>query len=322
MDEETYRAELARAAAKLDGERARRSSSARGSTIPMTMVGAMPPLERGRQPRNALPSGPPSEKQPEPAALRGGRPDDDPERPPPPHVCQRHGEQAPRWRERPAVLYRHGGAWVACCWDCRAEEETRKVSDGEKQRARIVERQLAAVGSLQSFRRVADLDSTPTNFEVIDWAAEPKTAGGAYLWGMAGRGKSTILEAICVDACYGGLMARYWLLGDLLAKAKAGFDTDGPDVIEEAARADVLVIDNLDGVRLTDWGRSVISELAQRRYQIRSRAWTGWGATVSPADAADMLDLPALTSRWLDWGPVFSLRGPDRRAGLKLVRER
>lgn len=253
------------------------------------------------------------------AALRGGRPDDDPESPPPPHVCQRHGEQAPRWRERPAVLYRHGGAWVACCWDCRAEEESSKVTEADRQRARNVERQLAAVGAVQSLRRVADLDRAPINVKVMVWAAEPKTAGGAYLWGMAGRGKTSVLEAICIDACHGGMMARYWLLGDLLARAKAGFDSDGPDVIEEAARADVLVIDNLDGVRLTDWGRSVISELAQRRYQIRSRAWTGWGSTVSPEEAADLLDLPALTSRWLDWGPVFQLRGPDRRAGLRLV---
>lgn len=217
------------------------------------------------------------------------------------------------------MLYRHGGAWVACCWACHAEEEARKVTEGDKQMARNVERQLAAAGSVQSLRRVVDLDRVESNWQVIDWAVESKTSGGAYLWGLAGRGKSTILEAICVDACHGGKMARYWLLGDLLARAKAGFDTDGPDVIEEAARADVLVIDNLDGVRLTDWGRSVISELAQRRYQIRSRAWTGWGSTVSPEEAADLLDLPALTSRWLDWGPVFQLRGPDRRAGLRLV---
>lgn len=216
---------------------------------------------------------------------------------------------------RPVVCYRNGGAWTAICWDCKAEDEGQAAREAARQQARDLERRLGAMGILQSpRRRVADLVLDGHNASVLEWAAEPKRDGGAYLWGLAGRGKTSVLEAICVDACHAGLTARYFLLADLLARAKAGFDDDHlPNVVEEAAKADVLVIDNLDGVSLSIWGRSMISELAQRRYQRRGSVFTAWGATISPDEAGDLLDIPAVASRWKDWGPVFHLRGPSRR---------
>lgn len=237
---------------------------------------------------------------------------------PPVWTCPTHGDYSPLWVTMSKVLNPRGGRWVGACPGCKvAGAEARKTA-ADVRRSRNIAKRLSQIGLMENpERRLSDLKRDVHNARAMI-AAEAwlrARSGGLFLWGPPSRGKTSLLEACAVESAMALRVTRYWLLGDFLDQARAhNGDRALVDVVGEAKSADVLILDNLDGVSINAYARGVLSELVIARYQRRASSATAFGATVEPREVADALDVAAVGARWQDWGEVVEMIGPDRRA--------
>ena len=228
--------------------------------------------------------------------------------------CARHGWQDSILRPSPSFLGR-SERWVKVCLQCKADGHAQRTAEAARDAARARVRRMHAIGVMESYRNLDALSYDMDAMEAIDAARATLKAGGGglFLYGEPGRGKSATLQAMAVAAVEGGMTSRYFQARGLLATLKASFD-GGEDPLPDIIGVDVLVIDNMDGTYLSPWGRSVFAELILARYETRANQVTAFGATVSPEAVAEALDVPAVGSRWDNWGSVVEIRGPSRRA--------
>ena len=100
---------------------------------------------------------------------------------------------------------------------------------------------------------------------------------GLLLTGTCGVGKTHLAAAalhLCMERY--GVAGKFWDMNDLLTQVKRsfqrkqGYDAGGPEtestLVDEFARVEVLVIDELGGERLTDWSFGEVSLLLNARY--------------------------------------------------------
>lgn len=308
--------EIALAQARLEQRRAamRASSSARGD--------AMMPLAQVLPTSSGLPTAPSRSKLARPASSSSGtNPNLDPSLTitpvgsGEPFTCPEHGLQPATLRASAAFLGRTE-RWVHVCQPCAMRRVAVEAAEVQAAARAAVERRVQSIGVMEAYRPLAALQVDAQSRAAILAASMVlrNGAGGLYLWGQPGRGKTAVLESVAVSAVLEGRSARFFQLGTLLAQLKASFDDEGADPTRGLAAVDVLVIDNLDGIRLTSWGRSVLSELVVLRYADRARRITAFGCTVCPSEVAEALDIPAVGSRWDDWGRVVEITGRSRRA--------
>lgn len=230
-----------------------------------------------------------------------------------PLVCPRHGQQAARWQARPAFTHPERGVWVRDCWDCVDEGRVRAAEEERRGEAEQRRRSAERIGALERpGRGLADLEVDVGNRSAVVEASAllEAGAGGLYIHGGNGRGKTALAEAIATDFHARGCTVRYWRASELFTALLAG----GVELTAWVREVPALVLDNLDGVSLDDWRRSVLTDLVLARYARRAQVATVMTATVSPAELATALAMPLVDSRWQDWGAVARLTGQDRRA--------
>lgn len=148
-------------------------------------------------------------------------------------------------------------------------------------------------------------------------AAQEFIAGGRVgfltIHGKYGNGKSTVLKAIVNDCIENRVDVRYVTMAEVMAYAREAFesetrgDTDYGR-IARLATTPVLVIDELDKARLTEYVREVQSHL----FDVRYRQSHLFGTVVAWNGSFESLDLPWVRSR-LSQFPVVENTDTDMR---------
>jgi DNA replication protein DnaC len=173
-----------------------------------------------------------------------------------------------------------------------------------------------------------DLDVTLSSFTHAGPTAEKQEAfevaagllsmgrdarGFVTLWGDYGVGKSHLLMSLVNGFCMMGIQARYITMTDFLAEIKNTFgDRENTQQAVEAAYQDiqVLCIDEIHQVNLTDWAADVIFRLLDKRYTRRDHNLTVMATITAPANMDHKLGY--LKSR-MRGGIVVQVGGPEMR---------
>ncbi len=91
--------------------------------------------------------------------------------------------------------------------------------------------------------------------------------GWFTLWGGTGSAKTLFLHALTVAFCKGQRQAVYYHAADLCDGLYKDFDDPDVSNREFYRRVDVLVIDELDKFRFTEWSRKELQALLDHRYR-------------------------------------------------------
>jgi DNA replication protein DnaC len=131
--------------------------------------------------------------------------------------------------------------------------------------------------------------------------------------GGFGNGKSTLLKAIVNDCITAGVDARYITMTEVMVCAREAFDSQQQGDsdygrIAKLAKTTVLVIDELDKARVTDYAREVQTHLFDVRYRNAHQL----GTVVAWNGHFDAIDLPWVRSR-LSAYPVVENTDADMR---------
>lgn len=145
-----------------------------------------------------------------------------------------------------------------------------------------------------------------------DWIAKGCT-GFLTIHGGVGNAKSTVLKAIVNDCVARGMDVRYVTMTDVMAYAREAFSSDmkgDSDLgrIRDLANTQVLVIDEMDKARLSDYAREIQTHLFDARY----RNAHALGTVVTWNGGFDAIDLPWVLSR-LSQYKVVENNDPDMR---------
>lgn len=138
--------------------------------------------------------------------------------------------------------------------------------------------------------------------------------GYLSLHGGFGNGKSTTMKAIvnaCIDA--GVLDVRYITMTEVMVYAREAFESQQAGDsdygrIAKLAKTRVLLIDELDKARVSDYAREVQTYL----FDVRYRFAQDFGTVVAWNGAFSALDLPWLRSRFSEF-PVVENKDVDMR---------
>ena len=130
-----------------------------------------------------------------------------------------------------------------------------------------------------------------------EWIASGRV-GTLTVHGGFGNGKSTLLRAIVNDCIAHDVEARYVSMIEVLAYAKEAFgSTEAGDSdfsrLNKLARTQVLVIDELDKARQTEYAVQLQNHLFEVRYRERDRL----GTVVAWNGGFEDFDLPWVRSR-------------------------
>ena len=137
--------------------------------------------------------------------------------------------------------------------------------------------------------------------------------GFLAIHGGVGNAKSTVLKAVVNDCVARGMDVRYVTMTEILAYAREAFDSDmkgDSDLgrIKQLAGTQVLVIDELDKARLSEYAREIQTHLFDARY----RNAHVLGTVVAWNGGFMAIDLPWVLSR-LSQFVVIENNDPDMR---------
>lgn len=137
--------------------------------------------------------------------------------------------------------------------------------------------------------------------------------GFLTIHGEVGNGKSTVLKSIVNDCVERGMDVRYVTMTDVMAYAREAFSSEmkgDSDLgrIRQLANTQVLVIDEMDKARLSDYAREIQTHLFDARY----RNAHALGTVVTWNGGFDAIDLPWVLSR-LSQYPVVENNDKDMR---------
>jgi hypothetical protein len=127
-------------------------------------------------------------------------------------------------------------------------------------------------------------------------------AGMLAVYGDYGNGKSTFLKALTAEFVRQGVEARYTTLAALMQYARDAFDSQkagdsDAGRIAEWAKVPVVLVDECDKVRLTQYAREIQSLFFDVRYRradelVTVAAWNG---------NADAIGMPWVVSRFSEY---------------------
>lgn len=116
--------------------------------------------------------------------------------------------------------------------------------------------------------------------------------------GSYGNGKSTLLKALVNDCLKNDIDVRYITMTEVMSYAREAFDNEKQGDsdygrITRLAQVRVLVIDEVDKARVSDYSREVQNYLFDKRYREAGK----FGTVLAWNGKFDAVDLPAIRSR-------------------------
>lgn len=191
-------------------------------------------------------------------------------------------------------------SWLAHC-RLNTEEQQAKLSD------------ITGGGSAGALRRLGE--------QIL---ADP--FGWFMVWGGTGSAKTLFLHALTAGFCRAGTQAVYYHAADLAEGLYRDVSDDDSANHEWYRRIPVLVIDELDKYRLTDWSRKQLQALLDDRYRNMRTHMTLFAANRDPFDEEWLPD--DIKSRLSDgrfrrvidgreYPGVYQVKAPDMRPSLR-----
>ena len=165
--------------------------------------------------------------------------------------------------------------------------------------------------SLSDFREPEELRKSCG--PIGEWLREKTCRGGFWIYGPVGRGKSHLAAAVAKSIALSGKSVRWHDGPDLFRQQRANFGQPvSEDVIEGALKVDLLVIDDVDKIRITEWTHEQLWLLLKARLE-RNRAVI-FTSNIKASAWCDGLEFgqPLLSRLYQRCIPV-SLPGVDRR---------
>jgi len=164
----------------------------------------------------------------------------------------------------------------------------------------------------------------PGTFEMVQAArtlAAEEFQGMLAIYGRYGNGKSTAGKALVNMALARGLQAKYITLGEILAYAREAFSTNAQadsdyGRITTLAKIPLLVIDEVDKARVTEWALELQTHLFEQRYRHADRVAT---VLIWNGEFEDM-SLPWVRSRLSEFCVVRN-DDSDMRAAIGQVKK-
>lgn len=146
-----------------------------------------------------------------------------------------------------------------------------------------------------------------------------KQAGFLTVYGPYGNGKTTILKAIVNECVELGIPAKYVTMTEVMNYARDAFESEkAGDTdygrITDLAKYKILVIDEVDKARVTDYAKEVQTHL----FDVRYRKAHELGTVVAWNGSFESLDLPWVRSR-LSQFVVVENRDSDMRPALGMI---
>ncbi|HMR01739.1 MAG TPA: ATP-binding protein [Candidatus Competibacter phosphatis] len=108
------------------------------------------------------------------------------------------------------------------------------------------------------------------------------TMGWFMVWGGTGSAKTLFLQALTAAFCRRQKQAVYYHAADLCDGLYEDFDNPDRNNRDFYRRVDVLVIDELDKFRFTDWNRKEMQALLDHRYRRMKTHVTLFAANKDP----------------------------------------
>ena len=144
-------------------------------------------------------------------------------------------------------------------------------------------------------------------------------AGFATMYGNYGVGKSMLAKCLVNELIYNGTSSRYIIASDLVSDIRKNFDEQANRMmmvemaISKWQSIHVLVMDEFDKIKLTDWAKESIHRLINYRYEHRSDLFTMLITNVAPKELDP--ELGYLQSRMFA-GVMIHVPGIDARQVL------
>lgn len=133
-------------------------------------------------------------------------------------------------------------------------------------------------------------------------ALTPAPCGWLTLHGDYGMGKSGILKSMVAQFILAGVPAAYVRAADILTELRSSYGDDSKksegDLLARFAGYQFLAVDEVDRASSTDWARSTLFALLDRRYNARTTKATALALNVAPTRLP--AELGYLASRMTD----------------------
>jgi len=208
----------------------------------------------------------------------------------------------------------------------RAEQERIRASQEQfKQRQEVAEYRRATYGWLGS--RWSDeglADKTFATFAVLRQSAAYEAvlafldvlSGALILYGPYGTGKTHLLAALCQEAHTRGVRARFTTAPKLFSaiQARIKADEDYTDLISKAIAVPLLVIDDVDKAKWSEFREEVYFEIIDSRVN----AHRPIALSTNRLDALSSFIGGACASRLLIGQMAVPMKGEDYRKELEL----
>ncbi|MBU2052584.1 ATP-binding protein [Patescibacteria group bacterium] len=177
---------------------------------------------------------------------------------------------------------------------------------------------LAEASQLTGWLKTATFDtyrSRRENKVALDAARKvaEKPTGWCTFYGTFGPGKTHLLAAIVNHCNTHRVAAVYYTLPDLMDRLRDSYTDDGFSVFyDKLVRMQVLVIDEVDKLRLTEWAKEKFYQLADSRYRELDGKLTVFALNDLPEVTGGEMDY--LYSRMRDYrGQTVEVGGGDVR---------
>lgn len=166
-------------------------------------------------------------------------------------------------------------------------------------------RWMANVPPMFADAALSDLDDTQGQAVVTGWLGTPSPT--LLLAGPVGTGKTHAAYAVANAAVHGGQWVEAWTVADLLEAMRPGGD---PGAADDARDCDLLLLDDLTVLKVTDWAVEQMTALLDARLRFGRRQVV---TTNAPYDALveawGERALDRLRYRWT----VVQFQGESRR---------
>lgn len=212
--------------------------------------------------------------------------------------------------------------WCDCQYGREAKAQAQIIIDETDRRHRLerAERYLLECGIPVRYETAELMDFGPESMaalaEVRQWLASPKQGKGLIVWGAVGSGKTHLGAAVLHEMIRLPRRSFFMAVPNLLDEIRASYNgnrrsrEDDDDLLKLACTVDVLLMDDIDAERVTEWVAEKLFAIVNARYN--EMLTTLVTTNLSPEALARCIG-DRTVSRLVGMCRVVRLQGNDRR---------